>query len=100
MSPPIASPVSGLGGTLICNRDRHSCTVIRVLSPTRVIVRRDRAIRTDVNRMPGAQTHRYETDLSAPEQLFSRRKDGRWREVGGFTVLVLGARDEFYDFSL
>jgi len=50
--------------------------------------------------MPGAQTHRYEADPSAPEQLFSRHEDGLWWGIDSSTVLVLGVRDEFYDFSL
>ena len=100
MSFHITNPSPGMGGTLICQSDRHACTVTQVLSPTRVVVRRDKAIRTDVSKMPGAQTHRYEADPSAPEQLFSRHEDGLWWGIDSSTVLVLGVRDEFYDFSL
>ena len=100
MSPPIARPVPGMGGTLLHHGDRHACTVTQVLSPTRVTVRRDRALRSDSHGPSGSQSYCYRTDPLALEQLFECDGSGEWREVDYPVVLVLGIRDEFYDFNL
>ena|SRR3990167_5834903 len=93
-------PVSGTGATIRCRADRHACTVVQVISPRRIAVRRDRAIREDVNGASGRQDYCYVTDPSAAEELFSLC-GGQWVQEGNpENVLTLGARDEYYDFSL
>lgn len=96
-------PEVGMGATELMWTDRHAYTVTRVVSPRRVEVRQDLAIRVDENGMSDAQQYRYEPDPEAPVEVITKRKNGRWVRMGQPTshgpVFILGTRDEHHDYS-
>lgn len=95
-----ADPEVGMGATFTLWSDRHAGTIVRVISPNRIAWKRDRATRTDSYGMSDAQSYVYEQDPDAAEEIFSLRKTGRWVRSGdSFGGLVIGVRDEHYDFS-
>lgn len=93
-------PEVGMGGTVVMWSDRHAVTVVEVSrTGHRVTVREDTATRIDGNGMSDAQTYSYEPNPAGRLSVFSRRKDGSYREVGGSTRLLLGARESYHDYS-
>jgi hypothetical protein len=103
-------PLVGMGATVTLYSDRHACTVTHVEAGF-IFLRRDKAIRTDVNNQSDSQSYRYEPDPDGETYRFRKNKDGYWREVvfnketsrfrlaGGGKGLVLGERDEYYDYD-
>lgn len=99
-----AAPLAGSGATIIMWSDRHAATIISVSeSGTTVQVQRDRATRTDNYGMSDSQSYAYSPNPEASIQAFTLRKTGRWVRRGesekGGTVLLIGQRDEYYDYS-
>lgn len=97
VKPPV--PTVGMGGTILMYSDRHAVTVVEVLSPKRIVVQEDTARRTDKNGMSECQDYEYSPNPNAPRIEFSLRKDGRWRQSKTTTVLMLGERDSYHDYS-
>jgi hypothetical protein len=94
-----AAPAVGMGCTLILYTDRHPYTVVEVPSPTRIIIQRDTAIRTDKNGQSDSQTYRYERNPDGEKLIVTLRKDGRWKVLKAGQVVALGHREQHYDFS-
>jgi hypothetical protein len=94
-------PEVGMGATEVMFSDRHPYTVVEVKSERRIVVQRDNYKRTDTNGMSESQTYEYTPNPSAPKVVVTRRKDGSWREMGHGkgSSFMLGAREEYYDFS-
>lgn len=93
-------PKVGDPATIIMWTDRHACTVERV-TPSMVVVRHDRAIRTDSNGHSDQQEYRYERDPNGGLVRFRRTRQG-WREEGKRgrgSALAIGTRDHYYDYS-
>ncbi len=101
VGPP--KPEVGMGATTLMWSDRNAGTIVRILSPKRVAWKQDKATRTDTNGQSDSQDYTYEYDDSAPEEIFSLRKSGRWVRQGesdkNGTGLLIGSRDERYDFG-
>ncbi|MFI5260778.1 MAG: hypothetical protein ACHQU0_03220 [Candidatus Paceibacteria bacterium] len=95
--PP--TPEIGMGATILMYSDRVAVTVVEILSPKRILIQEDYANRTDKNGMSESQEYEYRPNPNAAEREFSLRKDGRWKEAKGATVLMLGERDHYYDYS-
>ena len=94
-------PEVGMGATLILWSDRHAYTVVEVKSPRTIIVQRDNAKRTDNLGMSESQEYSYTPNPNAPKEVFTFRKNGRWVEKGKSirnSPLVLGIREEYYDY--
>ena len=89
-------PAVGMGATITMWTDRHAATIVKVTAH-QVHVQQDKATRTDTNGMSECQEYTYERDPSRSVQIFRRTKHG-WRERAG-NGLVIGERDEYYDFS-
>lgn len=101
-------PEVGMGATILGWTDRHAATVIswdgKILR-----VQRDKATRTDTLGMTDAQEYEYERDPEGCVYDYKRDRSGKWREVakndrGRFVFidaagLILGKRDEHFDFS-
>lgn len=94
-TPP--EPKVGDGATILMWTDRHAATIVKV-TPCTVSVQRDKAIRTDANGMSESQSYRYEPDPDAEVEVFRKTKRG-WRKSGGGAALLIGDRDEYYDYS-
>lgn len=97
-------PEIGMGATIHFYTDRHAATVVDVSkSGRRIVVREDKAIRTDSNGSSESQSYRYEPNPGGAEHVFTLRKNGRWVEsksaMSSGSGLSLGERDEYYDFG-
>jgi hypothetical protein len=101
------TPEVGMGATITMHSDRHAATIVAIEvfksgpkkgSISKIQVQQDKATRTDKNGMSESQDYAYTPNPDAAIQTFSQRKDGSWRDSGG-SGLVIGDRDEYYDFS-
>lgn len=97
-------PEVGMGATEVLYTDRHAGTIVEVsASGTRLVWQRDIATRTDERGMTDAQSYTYEPDPTARREIFTLRKNGRWVSQGssmkGGRRLVIGVRNEYYDYS-
>ena len=105
-------PQIGMGATVCGYSDRHACTIIGIDQPRGIVhLRQDKATRTDSYGMSDSQEYSYEADENG--KLYSFKyfpKKNKWFEVefnpktnrfikSGTMGLVLGERDEYYDFS-
>ncbi len=107
VGPP--KPEVGMGATTLMWSDRNAGTIVRIIaksklgSATRIAWKQDKATRTDDNGQSDSQDYIYEYDDSAPEEIFSLRRSGRWVRQGesdkNGTGLIIGIRDEHYDYG-
>lgn len=98
-----STPAVGMGATLCQWTDRWPCTVIKV-TPRTIVVREDRAIRTDDYGMSETQVWEITPDPDGDLHTFSlRKKSGQWVErgfdTGSGAILRLGTRSRYHDFS-
>ena len=66
---------------------------------SKVVIQGDTAKRIDKNGMSESQEYEYTPNPKSVKQTFTLRKTGEFREVGGSAGLIIGSRDEYYDFS-
>lgn len=107
-------PAPGMGATLTGYTDRKAATVVMVFKIGKslaVQVQQDKATRTDTNGMSDCQNYTYQTDPEGPRYTFKLdTKTGKWRQVyrdsltgrwrtGSYRGLLLGIRDQYYDYS-
>lgn len=105
------APVVGEGATICYARDRHAATIIAYDDVKKIItVRQDKATRIDNNGMSDMQGYTYEPNEKGSEYMF-KLKSGKWVEmlkneqsgrlnqVKGGCGIIIGIRDEFYDFT-
>lgn len=91
----------GDGATFYVGSDRYPYTVVGVLSPKRLQVRRDFAKRIDHNgAFSESQTWEYAPNDRAEVEVISLRKNGRWYNKGssmrgGF--FSIGTRSMYQD---
>lgn len=100
----VAPPQVGDGATICSYSDRYAGTVISVsASGKKMVVQRDKAIRTDNNGMSDSQQYEYSRDPQGARYEFSLRSNGYWIEVGApmrqGLLCWVGARRAYYDFS-
>lgn len=93
------APAVGMGVTMLAWTDRHAGTIIKV-SPSgkTVVVREDRATRTDSNGMSESQAYRYEENPEGRTVTFRLTKRG-WRGTGHGYGLLIGERMAYRDYS-
>ncbi|WP_236745807.1 hypothetical protein [Mycobacteroides abscessus] len=99
-----ANPEVGMGATIVMWSDRHAATIVAINERgTTVRVQQDRATRTDDHGISDCQSYAYAPNPEATVQTFTLRKTGRWIRKGesekGGTALLIGRRDEHYDYS-
>lgn len=82
MTTQPAQPQVGDGATQQVGSDRYPYTVIKILSPRRLVVQQDNARRTDSNGMSESQTYEYSPNPNASEVIITLRKNGRWHRLG------------------
>lgn len=98
-----SEPQVGMGATELRWTDRAAYTVIEIQAGGRVLrLQRDKAIRKNNRGVTNAQEYMYQPDPRGVIVTVSRRRDGKYRRVGeGNTgsVFMVGARQEYYDFT-
>jgi|SRR5271157_3819351 len=93
-------PKVGDGATIQYWSDRHAATVIQVTqNGKRIVVQEDKSTRTDTNGMSESQTYTFESDPQGSTHIATLRKDGRYRISGGSTLVSVGFRSQFHDYS-
>lgn len=94
-------PEVGMGATEILWSDRRAKTVVKVLTPNKVVVRENCTECIDYYK----SDYKILDELSnMPSEIFTRRKSGRWVEMGqpdkyGSVYLILGHRTHYIDPS-
>jgi len=90
------APEAGMGATILAWTDRYAATIVKV-TPQQIHVQRDIPTRVDTNGMSEAQEYTYAPNPEASIEVFRATKRG-WRNRAGNGLLV-GKREEYYDFS-
>lgn len=95
-------PEVGMGVTKLNWTDRHPFTIVEVISAKRIVVHEDNAERTDNLGMSESQRYKFTPNPDAPRVILTKRKNGRWVEVGdsmnGIPYAV-GYRQKYHDYS-
>ena len=98
-----ATPVVGMGCTILGWSDRHAATIVEVSKNRKTIaIQKDIAVRTDKNGMSEMQSYDFTPNPNATKEIYTLRKNGRWIRKGDSIKgnhLKIGARQEYYDFS-
>lgn len=103
----------GMGATICMHSDRHAGTVVSIDQKRGMFsVQRDKATRTDKNGCSESQDYDYTRDPNGALYLFKFNKKtnrvdeyvtnqstGRFNKVKCGCGLIIGDRDEYYDFS-
>lgn len=76
------TPQVGMGATEYVGSDRYPYTVILIVSPKKIVVRRDDFRRTDNNGMSESQTYDYIQTPDGEETTLTLRRNGRWVPEG------------------
>jgi hypothetical protein len=97
------TPKIGMGVTMLGWTDRHAATIVEVkMKGLKVGIVQDIAIRTDNNGMSETQQYSYAPG-NGGVMYYTLRQNGKWVAEGqGFkngSRIVIGFRDEYYDFS-
>lgn len=96
-------PVVGMGATILGWTDRHAATIVEVSANKKtIVIQQDTATRTDKNGMSESQDYTFTPNPNAARKVYTLRKNGKYHLKGdsikGSTILI-GERDEYYDFS-
>jgi hypothetical protein len=93
------NPVVGDGVTEYCYSDRHAYTVVVILSPTKIAITRDNAIRLDSNGQSESQNYKFETCWKDMPIILRKNKYGKWKMIGDSqgSTYVVGIREEYDD---
>lgn len=100
----------GMGATFTHGNDRIPCTVVEIKRNGReVVLRADRAVRTDANGMSDRQSYEYYPDPTGEIYRVSRREfikgePSRFKLIGHATSAPgcyadFGGRSRFHDYS-
>lgn len=89
----------GVGATIYMYSDRIACTVVEVKSKCRAIIQRDKVIRTDkTGAYSENQEYRFERNINGMlYEIYCR--NGIWRVKDSKERVVIGKRDEYYDYT-
>lgn len=96
-------PKVGMGATLLKWTDRSPFT-IHAIQGKKLWASQDKSERTDQNGMSESQDYIYSNNNQNQKdawQLFTLRKDNKWHigtNLQG-NILIIGKREEYYDFS-
>lgn len=75
-------PEVGMGVTERIGSDCYPYTVVNVISDKKIEVTRDTATATENSNYFGSQEYAYESNMDGNRMVLSRRKNGRWYQVG------------------
>lgn len=90
----------GMGASIQIGSDSHAATVIDIShNDTRIVLQEDESIRTDKNGWSESQTYEYKRDPNGELYYATLRADNTWRLKGTQSIVRLGSRRRYYDFS-
>lgn len=93
-------PEVGMGATIQYYSDRHAATIIQIThNGNRLILQEDLSIRSDTNGMSESQTYEFTTDQKGTVHIATKRKDNTFRLIGQRTLVHVGYRSTYHDFS-
>lgn len=94
------TPKVGDGATILGWSDRHACTIIGVHPKgKRIEIQVDNAERIDDHGMSDSQSYAYTPNPNGGTYTVTLRKDGRWKIAKDGRTVMIGVRDEYYDYS-
>ncbi len=94
------TPKVGDGATVLHWTDRSAATVVKVSASGKTIwVQDDTATRTDKNGMSDGQSYTFARNPDGFIRKATLRKDGRYRVSNGTSGVMVGRRDEYYDYT-
>lgn len=97
---PEPFPQIGMGATVCYLSDSHAYTVIEMSSSgKKLTLQRDNAERKDNNGMSESQEYIYSPNPEGAIIYVSFRKDLKFRIVKSSTLVLVGVRREYYDYS-
>ena len=107
-------PKVGLGATVLAYTDRYAGTIIKVWTKGKskyITIQRDASHRTDNNNMSDCQSYDYKPDANGVTWTF-KSLDGKpsyevkynditnkWNRYEGGLRLLIGHRNEYYDYT-
>lgn len=89
----------GEGATIYMFSDRIACTVVEVISKCKAVIQRDNAIRIDdTGAYSEMQDYRYEKNENGMKyEIYCR--NGIWRIKDSKEKVIIGKREEYYDYT-
>lgn len=86
----------GMGATVYMYSDRLACTVIEIISKCKAVIQRDKAICVG-----GSFSNKWELERDVDGVKFEIYcRNGIWKCKDSKEKVVIGKRDEYYDYSL
>lgn len=96
-------PVVGMGATLHIGSDCYAYTVINIISDFKIEIQEDQVNKAKNYNYYFNQVYDYSPNPLGVKLIFTKRKDGAWRQQGisktRGSVLVLGRREFYQDPS-
>lgn len=93
-------PALGMGATIHHFTDKTPATIIDISSNGKTItLQEDSCIRTDNNGFSETQTYDYAPNPNGEIYTASLRKNGNYQIVKSKTIVSLGERRRYYDYS-
>lgn len=91
-------PTVGMGATAGIGSDSYPYTVVEVRSPKTIVVQADSYKPAEHHDYYANQEYVYSPNPDAGKEVYTLRKDGRWRKKGSqYQTLTLGFRRHYHD---
>lgn len=93
-------PQIGMGVTIAYYSDSCPATIIQITNNgKRLVVQVDSSTRTDTNGVSDIQSYTYSTDPNGEILIVTKRKDGTYRLTKSKSLVHIGVRRKFHDYS-
>jgi hypothetical protein len=100
MENTTGKPEVGMAATILMHSDRHAATVVAVSPSGKTIsIQQDDAKVIKGSTQDGSAEYEYTRNDKSYIMKARQDKQGRWRECGGRSGILLGHREEHYDPS-
>lgn len=96
----IIEPEIGMGVTICYWSDRMAGTIVDIsASGKTLIIQEDNSFRIDNNGMSDCQEYTYSPNPNGQTHVATKRKDGSFRLMKSKTLISIGHRRTFHDYS-
>lgn len=93
-------PVIGLGCTIHLYTDKTPATIIEVsFNGKKIVIQEDTFTRTDSNGFSECQEYAYAPNSGGAIYTATLRKNGQWQVAKSKSVVSIGERRRYYDYS-